>query len=205
MELQQDRIIGLGPDPLALLEPRVELPPLTGALADSGGGQAEDRSGLFDLSPELVSECVHAYGFNVMDHIGQARNEKFHRKTSHSLLDFPGFITWRMSALDYNETFRLNLMAKRQEADISAAELSRKAGLNDRAVKDIEERRSQSPKLSTVFALADALGVDAGELIGLPPRPRLVGELVAFLEQLDIDQQERLLNVLEATPARRSE
>lgn len=107
--------------------------------------------------------------------------------------------------MDANETFRRNLTAARQAKGLSAAVLSRMAGLNDRAVKDIEEGRAQSPKLSTVFALADALEVDPGSLMGLPPRPKLVGELVAFLEQFDEDQQARLLAALAAIPPRRSE
>ena len=107
--------------------------------------------------------------------------------------------------MDASDTFRRNLALLREQKRLNAAELSKRAGLNPRAVKDIEEGRAQSPKLSTVFALADALQVDAGDLIGLPPRPRLVGELVAFLEQLDEDQQEQLLNALAAVPRRRSE
>lgn len=99
-----------------------------------------------------------------------------------------------------NEIFRRNLVRLRKEAGISAAELSRKAELNARAVKDIEEARAQSPKLSTAFALAKALGVDAGELIGLGPRPRLRADLVQFLSQYDEAEQERILQALSALP-----
>lgn len=135
---------------------------------------------------------------SVKDHTRQADSLA---DSSHATLQRHGFITWPM---DVSETFRRNLLALLAEKKISAATLSKAAGLNARAVKDIEERRTQSPKLSTVFALADALGVDAGALMGLPPRPRLVGELVAFLEQLDAAQQERLLAALAALPPPRS-
>lgn len=81
---------------------------------------------------------------------------------------------------------------------MNAAELSRAAGMNDRAVKDIEEGRALSPKLSTVFALAKALGVDPGELVGLGPRPKIRGDLAAYLSQYSEEDQERLLVAIQA-------
>lgn len=81
---------------------------------------------------------------------------------------------------------------------MSAAELSRRAGLNLRAVKDIEEGRALSPKLSTVFAIAGALGADPGEMIGLGPRANLQPDLISFLQQYPVEQQERFLAALAA-------
>lgn len=100
-----------------------------------------------------------------------------------------------------NETFRANLLAEMRKQNLTPAELSRRAGLNARAVKDIEERRAQSPKLQTVFALADALNVDAGDLIGLGPRAAINVRLATFLQQYDEADQERILQALEAFPA----
>lgn len=97
-----------------------------------------------------------------------------------------------------SETFRQNLKRIRQEKGYSAAELSRAAGLNARAVTDIEEGRAQSPKLATVFALASALGTDPGEMIGLGPRPKVNQALADFLAQYDAVDQERLLTALRA-------
>ena len=46
--------------------------------------------------------------------------------------------------MDTNEIFRKNLLKARAASGMSAADVSRRAGLNDRAVKDIEEGRAQS-------------------------------------------------------------
>ena len=75
--------------------------------------------------------------------------------------------------MDESETFRANLLRLMAEKGFKAAELSKRAKLNPRAVKDIEEHRVTSPKLSTVFALAKALGSDPAEMMGLGPRSRL--------------------------------
>lgn len=98
--------------------------------------------------------------------------------------------------MEVNEYFRKRLAEERQRQGLSAAELSRRAGLNARAVTDIEEGRAQSPKISTVFALAAALCLDPGDLIGLGPRASLESELVAFLSQYDAETQKRLLAAL---------
>lgn len=100
--------------------------------------------------------------------------------------------------MDESETFRANLLLAMREAGMNAAELSRKAGLNSRAVKDIEERRTRSPKLSTVFALSYALGRDPGFMIGIGPRAQLSQNLVHFLEQYDEETQEQILRGLAA-------
>lgn len=104
--------------------------------------------------------------------------------------------------MNVDETFRRNLIAKMHERGMNAAELSRSAGLNARAVKDIEEGRAKSPKLSTAFALAAALHCDPGELVGLGPRPALLPDLVRYLSQYDLEAQEQILNALRALPTR---
>lgn len=102
--------------------------------------------------------------------------------------------------MNESEIFRQNLLRLMAERGLTEAALSKAAGLNARAVTDIREHRTASPKLSTVFALAQALQVDPGELIGLGPRHQLNAELAAFLSQLDQAGQERLLAVLAALP-----
>lgn len=92
-----------------------------------------------------------------------------------------------------------------RERGLSAAQLSRMAGLNSRAVKDIEEGRAKSPKLSTVFKLCEALKVDAGEMLGLGRRPQIQAELAQFLEQFDKADQERFLSALSLLHAPRAE
>jgi len=102
--------------------------------------------------------------------------------------------------MEESDVFRRNLLVAMAEKGLSAAELSRKAGLNARAVKDIEERRTVSPKISTVFALSRALDRDPGEMIGLGPRPALNGKLVAFLSRYSEADQERFLAALSLLP-----
>ena len=99
-----------------------------------------------------------------------------------------------------SEIFRENLLRAMQEQRLTAAELSRLAGLNSRAVKDIEERRVVSPKLSTVFALAKALNRDPGELMGLGRRLAIKAELAEFLSQYSPEDQERLLSAIRSIP-----
>ena len=102
--------------------------------------------------------------------------------------------------MDESETFRRNLLRIMAERGLKAAQLSKLAGLNPRAVKDIEEGRAASPKMSTVFALAKALDADPAEMMGLGARVRLRRDLVAFLERYDEADQERLLSALAALP-----
>lgn len=108
-------------------------------------------------------------------------------------------------SMDESTTFKRNLLRLMAEQGLSAAVLSRKAGLNARAVKDIEEGRVQSPKLSTVFKLSQALGVDPGEMMGLGPRTRIQRDLSHFLSQYDEDEQAQLLDALRALRAPRDE
>lgn len=66
---------------------------------------------------------------------------------------------------DIDRLFRENLFRIMRKRGLTAAELSKMASLNARAVKDIEEGRSKSPKLSTAKKLADALGVAIDYLV----------------------------------------
>lgn len=103
--------------------------------------------------------------------------------------------------MNESETFRGNLLRVMVEKGFDPANLSRAAGLNPRAVKDIEERRAVSPKLSTVFRLAQALNVDPAELMGLADRSRLAPELAQYLAQYSEEEQRKLLAALANLPA----
>jgi len=83
------------------------------------------------------------------------------------------------------------------QRNLNAAALSRRAGLNPRAVKDIEERRTQSPRLSSVVALASALDVTLEELLGLR-RTALDDEIIAFLCELSLEEQAELRAALQS-------
>lgn len=102
-----------------------------------------------------------------------------------------------------SEVFRANLKRFREERGMAAAELSRQAGMNLRGVKDIEEGRSQSPKLSTIISLANALDVDVIELLSAKPRPRINRELEDFLSQYDEEAQVQFLTAFRAIAPRR--
>ena len=106
--------------------------------------------------------------------------------------------------MNESEKFRENLLRIMEERGLKAAELSRMAGLNLRAVKDIEERRVQSPKISTVFALATALGVDPAELLGLGQRINLAPQLAELLSRYSESEQELLLRALSVLPGKPS-
>lgn len=162
------------------------MPALSGPLADSAGRYAEPASRLLDSFDEVMSGGHDAQG-NVIFHTEQ-------RESSHSPDQFREAIT---PVMNESEIFRVNLLAAMRDAGMSAAELSRKAKLNARAVKDIEERRTVSPKLSTVFSLARALNKDPCEMMGLGPRLQLNARLAAFLVQYAEADQVRFLSALE--------
>ncbi|MHA3913874.1 helix-turn-helix domain-containing protein [Halovulum sp. GXIMD14793] len=94
---------------------------------------------------------------------------------------------------------RTNFVMFRQQSGMNAAELSIKAGLNRRAVQDYEEGSSQSPKLSTIYKLTNALGISIDELIAGRRRTELNHELQQWLESLSQAQAEGLMNLVPAT------
>ncbi|MDB6151495.1 MAG: family transcriptional regulator [Chthoniobacter sp.] len=173
------------PNSLTVQEASIEPSALSGFLSQSGRGDAQGVSGGFDV--------VDKVGMSLHD---RQDNEKYltaQRKTSHSTDEF---LRLNTSGMNESENFRANLLRLMADAGLSAAELSRRAGLNPRAVKDIEERNTVSPKLSTVVALAKALNADPAEMMGLPTTAGLRPELVRLLTQYDEDEQARLLAAL---------
>lgn len=127
---------------------------------------------------------------NVIDHIDQ-------EQTSHSLSQCRGVISHGM--VQVTDTLRARLKIAMHDKGMTAAELSRKAGLNARAVKDIEEGRAIAPKISTVFALAEALNVPPSYLLGISDIPSdLEREFLSLLRQYDEDGKARLLAALRA-------
>jgi len=89
------------------------------------------------------------------------------------------------------ESFRNRLSHYMTEAGMNAAQLSRRAGLNARAVTDIQ----QSPRVQTVMALEAALGLSPGTLLGFGPA-NVSTELQALLHELDEATQQQLLVTL---------
>lgn len=81
------------------------------------------------------------------------------------------------------------------EAGMNAAQLSRRAGLNARAVTDIQQGRIKSPRVQTVMALEVGLGLSPGTLLGFGPA-KVSAELQALLHELDEATQQQLLVTL---------
>jgi len=185
----QDRV---RPHALACAEALVEPAALPEVSANGCRGQTGRLRDSLDLGPKVFSGDIHGSEPSVKDHTWQG-------EASHSQrVMFPA-ILWGM---EINETFRQALKSARAARGMNPDELSKAANLNRRAVRDIEEGRSQSPKLETVFKLAEALKMDPGELLGLGPRQQINAELAAFLAQYDEADQARLLGALAAFPLR---
>lgn len=85
------------------------------------------------------------------------------------------------------------LMARQ---DVNAASLSRKAGLNTRAVKDILEGRSVSPRLSSAVAIAGALDTTIERMIQKEDPHDVDPKLIDFFSQYSQQQQMTVLNAL---------
>lgn len=102
--------------------------------------------------------------------------------------------------MDVNEEFRVRLKAEMTAQGMNPASLSVKADLNRRAVTDLLEGRAKSPKLSTAFALADALGTSLDVLCGVAPQVSLAPRLAELLSQYDEADQERLAEAMLALP-----
>ena len=94
------------------------------------------------------------------------------------------------------ENFRTNLRLVRTEKGFDAANLSLSAGLNRRAVTDIEIGASKNPTLQTCVKVCNALGVDLSEMIA-QQRPVLLPELAAYLSQISKKDQQTILAAIE--------
>lgn len=103
-------------------------------------------------------------------------------------------------SMNVNEILRANLERIMHEKGMKAPEVARRADLNRRMVYDILAGRSQSPKIETVFKLANALNCGPGELIGLGAGVSLHPALAELLAQYDPDDQERLAQALAHFP-----
>ena len=184
---KSDFISRFRPYSATIFEPRVKPPALPGPLAQCGRRDSQSSGSGVDV----FDQC------DVFLH-DATDNVKYHRVQRESSHLSKGEILPKPSAMTESESFRRNLLRLMSEKGLKAAELSRMAGLNPRAVKDIEEQRVTSPKLSTVMALARALQVDPAAMMGLRPMSKLRPELLSFLAQYDESEQEQLLSALAA-------
>lgn len=102
--------------------------------------------------------------------------------------------------MDVNEIFRLRLEAEMKAQGLNPASLSKRANMNRRAVNDLLEGRSRSPKLSTAYSLAHALSVTLDMLTGDAPQKAIAPSLLALLARYDQDEQEQLAEAILRLP-----
>ena len=101
-----------------------------------------------------------------------------------------------MASFDF-KLFRENLLSHMKDKGLKPAQLSKMAGLNPRAVKDIEEERIKNPRIQTVLALEAAMELPFGKLLG-KSIDEIDSELLSLLGELDGATQKQLLTTLQS-------
>ena len=101
-----------------------------------------------------------------------------------------------MASFDF-KLFRENLLFQMKAKGLKPAQLSNMAGLNPRAVKDIEEERIKNPRIQTVLALEAAMQLPFGKLLG-KSIDEIDSELLSLLGELDGATQKQLLMTLQS-------
>jgi len=87
-------------------------------------------------------------------------------------------------------TFGDRLLLARRYAKLDQKELGRRANVSNTYISDLENGRVTNPGIEIVFALADALGMPAAELLGLPePAPVDEEDLPAYLTKTHVVQK----------------
>lgn len=166
------------------------MPALSDHLAERADRDPKFGGGGIHLG--LKGLCLfHALDRSVNNHTRQ-------EDSSHSQTN--GGAGYHTREMDVNEIFRLRLQAEMQAQGLNPASLSLKANLNRRAVTDLLEGRAQSPKVSTAYALATALGVGLDQLTGLAPQVSIAPRLAELLAQYSPDEQEQLADAILALP-----
>lgn len=104
-----------------------------------------------------------------------------------------------MASFDF-KLFRENLLSHMKAKGLKPAQLSKMAGLNPRAVKDIEEERIKNPRIQTVLALEAAMELPFGKLLG-----KSIDEIDSeLLGELDGATQKQLLMTLQSLSSNRT-
>lgn len=88
-----------------------------------------------------------------------------------------------------------NLRYLMAEKGLNAVTLAEKAGLNRNAIYDILKGKSGSPRLHTMHAIADALGVSVGQLLIPRSGEKVKAALTAQIDEMDREQVEKLLQI----------
>jgi len=98
------------------------------------------------------------------------------------------------------------IQAIRSRLGLTQFELAEKAGISLRGVQDIERGLIASPRISTLYKIADAFGMQIESLTGDAPaspnesqsKSELVGRIVSALSPLDQSQLSGLLRFIES-------
>lgn len=189
LNLTTDFLDGLGPHTEVGPKPAVEVPPLVDKTPQGGWLKLQFVRCSLELGEEGMCGA-HEMQTSVKLHIIQD-------ETSHS--QAVGASRY-VICMEVNEVFRLRLKAEMEAQGYNPASLSKRASLNKRAVTDLLESRAQSPKLSTAFALAQALGVGLDELVGFRPQVSIAPRLAELLGQYSEAEQEQLAEAISALP-----
>ena len=107
-----------------------------------------------------------------------------------------------MASFDF-KLFRENLLSQMKAKGLKPAQLSKMAGLNPRAVKDIEEERIKNPRIQTVLALEAAMELPFGKLLG-KSIDEIDSELLSLLGELNEATQKQLLMTLQSLSSNRT-
>ena len=107
-----------------------------------------------------------------------------------------------MASFDF-KLFREDLLSHMKDKGLKPAQLSKMAGLNPRAVKDIEEERIKNPRIQTVLALEAAMEQPFGKLLG-KSIDEIDSELLSLLGELDGATQKQLLMTLQSLSSNRT-
>ena len=188
-DLNPHLVDGLGQDATVGLQAAMEVPALMDEAPQGGWLDVQIACGGLELDEEGMV-LAHALEASV-------KPPTFQAQISHKpKCEASGYA----SGMDVNDIFRMRLKAEMQAQGYNPASLSLKAGLNRRAVTDILGARSRSPSLSTIHALATALGIGLDELTGLRPQVSIAPLLAELLGQYSEAEQEQLAKAIAALP-----
>lgn len=88
--------------------------------------------------------------------------------------------------------FRESLIAKMDEAGITAAELSRRTGVSKTKIDKLRQRVTVETTVSDAIIMANFFGMTVEELMGLSARQAAVDQLMALIARLTPEQSRML-------------
>lgn len=101
--------------------------------------------------------------------------------------------------------FTRRLLAAREMAGISQAELSRRCGLSKSHLSQMERGANENPSLDSLVRLSRGLGVPIDYLAGLEPAPVSRDKIAAGLAALEDEDMELAIDFIDLLRRRRGE